>query len=105
MDADAVLQISAQQSIGICVPQVRLAEEGELFDVIHGFDIIRRETSLFHQMTVIGDVVPDMVDLFDELFILDFQDFFPWGRFNFRLVISLHKRSLLCDVAKLCRAH
>ena len=95
MDADAVLQVCTQKAVGIGFPQVGFAEKRELMDIIHGFDVIRREPFFLHQMTVVGDVVPDVVNLFDELFVLNFQYFFPWSGFNLLLVISLHKRSPL----------
>ena len=89
MDADAVLQVSAQHAIWIGIPQVGFAEEGKLTDVIHAFDVIRCEAFLLHQMAVVRDVLPDMADLSENLFILDLQDFFPWSRFDFRLIILL----------------
>ena len=102
MDADAVLQVRTQQAVGIGIPQIRLAEEGKFMDVIHTFNIIRRDAFLLHQMTVVGDIVPDMLNLPDDLLILDFQDLFARGGFNLRLIILLHGRSLLFCLLLTC---
>ena len=79
-----------QHSVGVGIAQVRLAEEGELADVVHGFDIVRRQAFLFHQMAVVGNVIPYMADLPDELFILNLQYFLPGRRFDLRLIVILH---------------
>ena len=93
VDPDAVLQIRTQQAVGIRVAQVGLAEERQLSDVIHTADIVRGDALFFHLFPVVGDIVPYMFHLADDLFILDFQDFLPRCRFDFRLVVPAHTES------------
>ena len=91
LDPDAVLQIGAQKAVGIRVPQIRFAEEGQLFNILHAADVIRRDALFLHQVPVVGNVVPYMADLADDFLVLDFQDFFPRSRLNLRLVVPAHK--------------
>ena len=97
LDANAVLQVRAQQAVGIGVPQVGFAEERKLLDVIHGFDIVRSDAFFFHQVMIVGDVVPYVADLLTQLFVLDLQNFLPGRRFDFRLEIPFHQKSSFTD--------
>ena len=90
LDADAVLEVGAQKSVGICFTQIVFGEERKLSDIIDTLDVLRLYTFLFHQIAVVGDVVIDVFDLFDDLFVLDFENLFPRRGFDFFLVVAFH---------------
>ena len=77
LDADAVLQGLAHQSVRIGLSQVRLGKERKLVQIVDGLDVLRRHALLLHLLPVIRDVVPDMLHLLHDLFILDLFDLFP----------------------------
>ena len=80
----------AAQPMGVGVAKIRLAQEGQLVQVIHALDISGGQALLLHLGAVVGDVVPHMLHLLDEAFVLPCQDLLPRGGFDLRLVIVCH---------------
>ena len=112
MDADTVLEVGAQKSVGICFAQVVFGEERKLFDVVDTLNVLGLYTFLIHEIAVVGDVLIDMFDLFDDLFVLDLKNFLAGCGLDLFLVIAahfitpfltLHKKSVApVEVPRLC---
>ena len=77
LDADTILEICSEQAIRICFAQIVFGEEREFLNVIDTPDVFGLYTFLIHQVTVVGDIVVDIFNLFDNLLILDLENFFP----------------------------
>ena len=77
LDADAVLEICSEQAVGICFTKVVFGQERKFSDIVDTLDVFGFYTLLIHQVSVIGNIVIDVFYLFDNLLILDFENFFP----------------------------
>ena len=94
MDPDDVVQRRSEQPEGVLVPQVGFRDQGQKTDVVHGADVLGPDAFLFHQGAVVGDVVPDVPDLADDLFVLDAADLLRGGGFDSGLVIRVFHRKI-----------
>ena len=76
LDANTLGEGLGQQSVGVCFAQVVLGEEGELMQVSGGLDVVGGHALFFHLLAIVGDIVPDMLDLLDKALILPSADLF-----------------------------
>ena len=90
LDADAVLEVSPQKSIGIRYAQVFFAEERELFDVVYTLYVLGLYSLFVHEIPIVGDVVIDVLHLLNDLLVLDLKDFLPGRGLDLFLIIVLH---------------
>ena len=90
LDADAVLEISAEKAVGIGFAEVVFAKERKLFDVVYALDVFRLNSFLVHQIAVVGDIVIDIFHLLDNLFILDLENLPARCGLDLFLVIVFH---------------
>ena len=74
MDADTVFEVGSHKSVGVSLTQVVLGQERKLSDVVNTPDVFRTDSLFVHQIAVVGHVVIDIFDLFDDFFILDRDD-------------------------------
>ena len=93
LDAHAVFERLAHETIGIGDAQILLGEEWELFQIIRRSDVVGRQALSFHFFAVVGYVVPYVPDLGDEALILPGLDLFAGRCFDFRLIIAFQRRS------------
>ena len=99
LNPHAVPQGRGQKAVGVGVPQVVLGEEGQLVEVLHAPDVLRGDPLLLHLFAVVGDLVPDMADLFDQALVLPGQELLPGGCFNFALIVALHSGSPFVSIS------
>ena len=97
LNAHTVRQGLGQQAVGIGIPQVVLGEEGQLIEVLHALDAVRRDPLFLHLPAIVGHVVPHVPHLLYQALVLPRQDLLPGGGLNFGLVVAFHMRSpFLC---------
>ena len=96
LDADTVLEVSAQKAVGIRFAEVIFGQERKLVDVIDALNIFGFHAFLVHEIAVVGDIVIDIFDLLHNLFVLDLEDLFAGGGFDLFLVIVFHNSSFPC---------
>ena len=96
LDSDAVFEVCAEKSIGICLAQIRLGEEGQLVNILHTLDVLGFYAFFVHQVAVIFDVFINVLDLLDDFFILNCQYLFTGGCFNFGLKKIAHRYHSFC---------
>ena len=90
VDADAVLHGLAHKAVGVSVPQVSLAEEGELGEVRDALDVVGGHALLLHLLPVVGHVLIDPADLVHQTIALPSGDLFPGRAFDLGLVVVFH---------------
>ena len=91
MDADALTQRRAEQTIGIGVAQVCLGEEGQLVQIVDSADIVRSDALFFHFFAIVGNIIPDVLNLFNEALVLPSQNLLTGSGFNFWLIVMGHR--------------
>ena len=92
LDANAILEGCAHQAVGIGFAKVSLAQKRQLVQIFGTLDIIGRQALLFHLLTVIGYVFPDMPDLRYETLILESFQLLTGHGLDLRLEIAFsHK--------------
>ena len=94
LDAHAVAQGLAQQAIGICLPQVALADKGEFMQIFHAVDVVGGDPFLLHLGAVVGYVVIDMAHLGHQTLALQRPQLVLGHGLDFRL-IHRHEASVL----------
>ena len=98
LDADTFAQGLGHEAVGVALPQVILGDEGELVQILDALDVIGGHTLGFHLLAVVGDIVPNMLDLFDQAFTLEGAQLFLGHGFDFRLVHCHSDHSFSYDV-------
>ena len=95
LDAHAVLEGLAHQAVGICLPQVGLAEKGQLVQIVDGLDVVGGDALFLHLFAVVGHVVPDMFYLLEQTLVLQPRDILAGHALDLRLIIPFHKNHSL----------
>ena len=95
VNAHALFNRRALQPIGIRIAQVRLGKERQLVQVTNALDVLRRHALFFHLLAVVGNVVPDMLNLLNKTLVLPRADLLLRCSFNFRLIVVGHGLLLL----------
>ena len=100
MDTDTFRQGRCQKTVGIGIPQVSFAEEGQLVQVVDSLDILGLYTLLIHEVPVVGDIFVNMLNLLDQLFGLKLFHILPGHGFDFFLIVIVchfdHPFQLFC---------
>ena len=96
VDTYAVSQRSTEQTIGIRIAQVGFGQERQLVQIVYALDVIGRKAFFFHLLTVVGHIVPYMLDLLDQTLVLQGKHLLPRGGFDILLIIGRHRYLLLC---------
>ena len=90
VDADALRHGLAHQAVGICLPQVVLFQEGQLVQVVNTLNILGSHALFFHFFAVVGHIVPNVLYLLYQAFILQSTKLLIGHGLNFRLIIVCH---------------
>ena len=59
-------------------------------DVVYALDVFRLNSFFVHQIAVVGDIVIDIFDLLDDLFVLDSENLLAGRGLDLFLVIVFH---------------
>ena len=90
LDADAFLEVCAEKAVGIGFAEVVFTQERKLMDVVYTLDVFRLNSFFVHQIAVVGDIVIDIFDLLDDLFVLDSENLLAGRGLDLFLVIVFH---------------
>ena len=90
MDPYHILLGYTHQSVRIGIAQIILGQERQFMQILNTPDVIRRNALLFHLLAVVGHILPYMVYLLYQFFVLNGYDLFPRSTFNLFLEIIFH---------------
>ena len=79
-----------QKTVRIALPQIRLGEKGKFVQIFDAADVSCFQSLLFHLLSVVRDMVPYMLHLFDQTLALPGSDLLPGCGFNFFLKKMFH---------------
>ena len=95
LDAHALAQRRAQQTVGIGFPQITFADKRQFMQIFHTVDVARGDPFLLHLGAVVGDVVVDVVHLGHQTLALQGAQLVLGHGFNFGLIHGHENQSLL----------
>ena len=90
MNTNAFGKGLAAKSVRISDTEVVLGQKRKLVKICRGFDVIGCQTFFFHLLTVVGNVVPNVLYLRNKSFILPCKNLFAGSGFNFGLIVAFH---------------
>ena len=68
MYPDNVVLGYRKKTVGIGLSKICLGQERKLVKIVNGLDVVRCNSLFLHLFAVIWDIVPDVLNLFHELF-------------------------------------
>ena len=70
LDSNTFAFRNGKKTVWICVTKVVLAEKRKLVKIVNALDVVGGNALFLHLLSVIGNVVPDVLDLLYKSFVL-----------------------------------
>ena len=63
LDADAVFEIGAEESVGVSIAEIRFGQEGEFVNIVNALNVVGCDALRVHQVAVVFHVLVNVLDL------------------------------------------